>query len=175
MSCTCFSAHLDNPEDPSTWIAILLGGFVLIYLSVLRPMMRKRKDPLERPPARTGLAQQRAVERDMQHLLVEYEKMIRNMTAGAGHAGGQLEPLIREADEKIAAHAAGEASALAGRGRFGATRRPPRRSGRCSTPAGIDRDIGGPARRRGLRARRPGPVSPRTSPGAWVSRTGKSS
>ncbi len=71
-----------KPDDPTYLIAIGLGAFVLIYLTVLRPMLRKRKDPLERTPARTGLAQQRAVERDMQAFLVEYEQMIRNMTAG---------------------------------------------------------------------------------------------
>ena len=32
----------------------------------------KRKDPLDRPPAHLSLAQQRAVEREMSNLLVEY-------------------------------------------------------------------------------------------------------
>lgn len=89
-----------QPQDPSTWIAILLGGFVLLYLSVLRPMMRKKKDPLEQnTPMRIGLAQQRAVERDMQSLIVEYEKMIRNMTAGVDTRAARLEQLIQEAKD----------------------------------------------------------------------------
>ena len=104
---------LNQPADPTTYIAILLGGFVLLYLSILRPMMKKRKDPLEQPPARSGLAQQRAVERDMQHLLIEYEQMIRNMTAGVDTRAAKLEALIQEADEKIAALRALSAGAAA--------------------------------------------------------------
>jgi hypothetical protein len=90
-------------SDPTKWIAILLGGFALIYLVVLRPMMRakKGKDPLEQRPF-SGMAQQRAMERDMQILLVEYEKMIRNMTAGVDTRAVKLELLIKEADDKIA-------------------------------------------------------------------------
>lgn len=91
-------------EDPTAYIAMLLGGMVLIYLGVLRPMMRKRKDPLEQPsPRAAGLGQQRALEREMQHVLVEYEQMIRNMTAGLDTRAAKLELLIREADEKLAA------------------------------------------------------------------------
>jgi hypothetical protein len=100
----CFVA-IGQPggTDSTTWIAILLGAFVLLYLSVLRPMLRKRKDPLEQTPGRSGLAQQRAVERDMQGLLVEYEKMIRSMTAGVDTRAARLEQLIREADDKLTA------------------------------------------------------------------------
>jgi hypothetical protein len=113
-------------DDPTVYVAILLGGMVLLYLGVLRPMMRKRnKDPLEKQtPARTGLAQQRAVERDMQHLLVEYEQMIRNMTAGVDTRAAKLDLLIKEAEEKIqtlraliaAAEGGGGAAAAAGTG-----------------------------------------------------------
>jgi hypothetical protein len=95
-----FELAVKQPQDPSTWIAILLGGFVLLYLSVLRPMMRKKKDPLEQnTPVRTGLAQQRAMEREMQNLLVEYEKLIRNMTAGVDTRAARLEQLIQEAKD----------------------------------------------------------------------------
>jgi DNA-binding NarL/FixJ family response regulator len=90
-------------EDPTAYIAMLLGGMVLIYLGVLRPMMRKRKDPLEQPPRAAGLGQPRALEREMQHVLVEYEQMIRNMTAGLDTRAAKLELLISEADEKLAA------------------------------------------------------------------------
>jgi hypothetical protein len=105
---------LKPSNDPAAYIALLLGGMVLIYLAVLRPMMRKRKDPLENAPARTGFAQQRAVERDMQHLLVEYEQMIRNMTAGLDTRAAKLELLISEADEKLAALRAATAAAADG-------------------------------------------------------------
>jgi DNA-binding NarL/FixJ family response regulator len=99
----CLLAEAD--PDSTKWVAILLGGFALVYLIVLRPMMRggRKRDPLAQTPARTGLAQQRAVERDMQALLVEYEQMIRNMTAGLDTRAARLEALLHEADEKIAA------------------------------------------------------------------------
>ncbi len=94
-------------DDPSSWIALLLGGFVLVYLSVLRPMMRRKKDPLAREQplnmSRGALARQRDIERDMQGLLVEYERMIRNMTAGVDTRAARLEALMREADQKIEA------------------------------------------------------------------------
>ena len=125
---------LRQPQDPSTWIAVLLGGMVLLYLSILRPMMRKRKDPLERPAAGTGLAQQRAMERDMQNVLVEYEKMIRNMTAGLDTRAAKLETLIREADEKLAALRAANASA--GHGASSATPAAPAAFGPLFSPAG---------------------------------------
>lgn len=128
---------LKPAEDPTAYIALLLGGMVLIYLGVLRPMMRKRKDPLEREPARAGLGQQRAIEREMQHLLVEYEQMIRNMTAGLDTRAAKLEILIREADEKLAAlrAATGAASAAA-----------PNRAGASETVHGAARaeDLVGP-------------------------------
>jgi hypothetical protein len=108
---------LAQTDDNSTkWVAILLGAFGLVYLMVLRPMMRGRKrDPLENPPARAGLSQQRAMERDMQTLLVEYEQMIRNMTAGLETRAAKLEVLLREADEKLVElRAAASPGALAG-------------------------------------------------------------
>jgi hypothetical protein len=102
-----------KPDDPTYLIAIGLGAFALIYLVVLRPMLRKRKDPLERAPARTGLAQQRAVERDMQGFLVEYEQMIRNMTAGLDTRAAKLEVLIKQADDRIEALREATANAAA--------------------------------------------------------------
>jgi hypothetical protein len=94
-------------DDPSSVIAMLLGGFVLVYLAVLRPMLRRKKDPLSREQplnmSRGALARQRDIERDMQNLLVEYERMIRNMTAGVDTRAARLEALMREADQKIAA------------------------------------------------------------------------
>ena len=127
---------LKPSDDPTAYVAMLLGGLVVIYLAVLRPMMRKRKDPLERPTARTGLAQQRAVERDMQHLLVEYEKMIRNMTAGLDTRAAKLETLIREADEKLAALRAANAAAV--QGTNGSSPAPPAAFGPLFSPASAE-------------------------------------
>jgi hypothetical protein len=92
-----------TPDDSTFLIAIGLGAFVLVYLTILRPKMRGKKDPLEKQPFRSGMAQQRALERDMQSLLVEYEQMIRNMTSQLDTRASKLELLIKEADEKLAA------------------------------------------------------------------------
>lgn len=110
-----FLLALDAPSDSTKWVMIGLGAFVLLYLAVLRPMMRGKKDPLTAPRGGSGggigsLSSQRAVERDMQNLLVEYEQMIRNMTAGLDTRAAKLELLIREADEKLAALKAATAS-----------------------------------------------------------------
>jgi hypothetical protein len=83
------------------WTLIVLGAFALVYLSVLRPMMRK-KDPLDRPPAFASLSQQRSVERQMQNLLVELSEMARQISAQLDTRVAKLEALIKEADEKIA-------------------------------------------------------------------------
>ena len=124
----------DPPSDTTKWAMIGLGAFVLVYLVVLRPMMRGRKDPLATPPRGPGagggaasLSSQRAVERDMQNLLVEYERMIRNMTAGLDTRAAKLEALIKEADEKLAAleSATATAAAPAGAPSMPARRDPP--------------------------------------------------
>ena len=111
-----FLLVLGPPSDSTKWAMIGLGAFVLVYLIVLRPMMRGKKDPLASPPrgalgAGGGLGSQRAVEREMQNLLVEYEQMIRNMTAGLDTRAAKLEVLIKEADEKLAALKAANAAA----------------------------------------------------------------
>lgn len=92
-------ARLSQPE---IWVLLGLGVVALIYIVVLRPMMR-RKDPLERPPAFASLSQQRAVERQMQNLLVELSEMARQISAQLDTRAAKLELLIREADQKIAA------------------------------------------------------------------------
>jgi DNA-binding NarL/FixJ family response regulator len=112
-----FLLVLDAPSDTTKWVMIGLGAFVLLYLAVLRPMMRGKRDPLAAPPrgggGAGGLSSQRAVERDMQNLLVEYEQMIRNMTAGLDTRAAKLELLIKEADEKLAALRAATAAGAA--------------------------------------------------------------
>jgi DNA-binding NarL/FixJ family response regulator len=113
-----FLLQLGPPSDTTKWVMIGLGAFVLVYLMVLRPMMRgKKKDPLATPRGGGGirtLSSQRAVERDMQNLLVEYEGMIRNMTAGLDTRAAKLEMLIKEADEKLAALKAATAAGAGG-------------------------------------------------------------
>ncbi len=113
-----FLLALDAPSDTTKWVMIGLGAFVLLYLIVLRPMMRGKKDPLASPPrgalgAGGGLGSQRAVEREMQNLLVEYEQMIRNMTAGLDTRAAKLEELIKEANGLIASLKGAVASAQA--------------------------------------------------------------
>lgn len=97
----------DTPADPSSttsWAAIVLAILTIIYIVAIRPMKKKRdRDPLARQPNTTLLSQQRAIERDMTALLVEYEQMMRTMTAQIDMRTTKLELLIREADEKIAA------------------------------------------------------------------------
>jgi hypothetical protein len=88
-------------SQPEIWVLMGLGAAGLIYLTVIRPMMR-RKDPLEKPPAFASLSQQRAVERQMQSLLVELSEMARQITAQLDTRAAKLELLIKEADEKIA-------------------------------------------------------------------------
>lgn len=89
---------------PPPWVLLVLGGLTILYLTVIRPMRKgkKKPDPMEQPAARLSLAQQRAVEREMGNLLVEYEEMVRRMTAHLETRAAKLELLIREADEKIA-------------------------------------------------------------------------
>src|SRR5256885_1433185 len=86
--------------DYSTWIALGVGVLATGYL-VLRP--RSRKDPLERKPISSTLAQQRSVEQQMSNLLVELSEMARQISAGLDTRAAKLETLIAEADAKIAA------------------------------------------------------------------------
>src|SRR5688572_19735418 len=78
-----------------------VGMLALAYV-VLRPMLKRKRDPLERAPAQTSMAQQRAVERQMQNLLVDLTEMARQIGAQLDTRAARLEALIREADEKIA-------------------------------------------------------------------------
>jgi len=110
---------IGEPSETTKWVMIGLGAFALVYLLVLRPMMRAKKDPLAGPRGGAGIASlgsQRAVERDMQNLLVEYEQLIRNMTVGLDTRAAKLELLIKEADDKLAALKAATAAVTGGGG-----------------------------------------------------------
>ena len=83
------------------WILVAVAGATILY-TVIRPAMRKNKDPLSKPLSIAGLAQQRNVERQMQNLLVELSEMARQLTAQLDTRSQKLEMLLHEADQKIA-------------------------------------------------------------------------
>ena len=91
-----------NNFDASTRWWLLIAAVLTIVYAVMRPM-RKKKDPLARPPSNAGLAAQRAVERDMSNLLVELSEMARQVTGQLDTRAKKLELLIQEADERLAA------------------------------------------------------------------------
>jgi hypothetical protein len=88
-------------QDNAPYIILGLGAFVILYV-VVRPMLRRKKDPFNKPFRARSLAQQRSVERQMESLLVELSEMTRQMTAQLDTRAAKLEALIHEADEKIA-------------------------------------------------------------------------
>lgn len=76
--------------DPFTkWAVIALAMLTIVY-AVIRPWFR-RKDPLDRPPAFSSLAQQRSVERQMQNVLVDLSEMARQITAQLDTRAAKLE------------------------------------------------------------------------------------
>lgn len=89
--------HLDSFQK---WALICAGALTLLYI-VMRPFKKGRKDPLK-PSTNLSLAGQRELERQMTELLVELEKMARQMTAQLETRTHKLELLIKEADQKIA-------------------------------------------------------------------------
>ncbi len=86
--------------ENQTWLVYLLAGVTIAYV-VIRPMFRKKKDPLEKP-LNFSLSQQRAVEREMSNLLVELSEMVRQLTSQLDTRTAKLEVLIQEAEQKIA-------------------------------------------------------------------------
>jgi DNA-binding NarL/FixJ family response regulator len=100
---------LQTTLDPTAKWMIAASAVIVILLTVFRPLFRK-KDPLETAPSHKSLAQQRSVERQMEILVVELEKMARQITAQLDTRAAKLELLIKEADEKLAALAAAAAA-----------------------------------------------------------------
>jgi hypothetical protein len=88
-------------SPPQFWVFVGLGVMGLIYLAVIRPMMRRKADPLETRPAFSSLSQQRSTERQMQNLLVELSEMSRQISAQLDTRAARLEQLIKDADERI--------------------------------------------------------------------------
>lgn len=95
MTVWLLQSRFDLPQ----WVALCIGAMAVSYL-MLRS--RRRKDPLQKPPA-LSLSQQRSVERDMSNLLVELSDMARQISGQLDNRAARLELLIKEADEKIAA------------------------------------------------------------------------
>lgn len=91
-----------NLQSGGTTTLLLGAAVFLLGYVVLRPMMRRKADPLKTSPVVRGLAQQRSVERQMETLLVELSDMARQMTAQLDTRSAKLEILLREADETIA-------------------------------------------------------------------------
>jgi hypothetical protein len=90
-----------STKDPySQWTMVALA-IISIYFAVVRPMMKKKKDPLAKP-AQFGLSKERTVERQMQNLLVELSEMTRQITAQLDTRSQKLQLLIEEADKRIA-------------------------------------------------------------------------
>ncbi|HEY7089101.1 MAG TPA: hypothetical protein VH518_13485 [Tepidisphaeraceae bacterium] len=89
---------------PEQWWALIgLGAMALIYFTIVRPMMRRKADPLEKSAPFSSLSQQRSTERQMQNLLVELSEMARQISAQLDTRAAKLELLIQQAEEKIAA------------------------------------------------------------------------
>jgi hypothetical protein len=93
---------LDSFTDPEKrqWIALAVGMIAVTYLLFRGRGGARRKDPLEKPLF-SSLSSQRAVERQMQGLLVELSEMARQISAQLDTRSAKLELLIKEADQKI--------------------------------------------------------------------------
>jgi hypothetical protein len=90
--------------DTTTWILLCIAAGATMY--VMYRSRRRWKDPLSPkkvvPSTSLSPAQQRAVERQMQELLVELSDMSRQITGQLDTRAARLEVLIRQADERIA-------------------------------------------------------------------------
>ncbi len=100
MNLLLQSSGLMN-EKTMPYLILGFGALVIMYV-VVRPMMRRKKDPFEKPTYMRSLSQQRSVERQMENLLVELSEMSRQMTAQLDSRAAKLELLIKDADERLA-------------------------------------------------------------------------
>jgi hypothetical protein len=85
------------------WALIALAVATIFYATVIRPAMKRKKDPLAYKPIAGSLTKERTVERQMQNLLVELSEMTRQITAQLDTRSQKLQLLIQDADERIAA------------------------------------------------------------------------
>jgi hypothetical protein len=92
-----------TPQDPTLrWAFIALAVATIFYATIIRPAMKKKKDPLEYRPIAGSLTKERATERQMQNLLVELSEMSRQISAQLDTRAQKLQMLIQDADERIA-------------------------------------------------------------------------
>jgi hypothetical protein len=87
-------------QEQAPWLIIGAGVFLITYI-IIRPFMRRKKDPFDKPAFGRSLSQQRTVERQMESLLVELTEMTRQMSAQLDTRSAKLEHLLEEADRKI--------------------------------------------------------------------------
>ncbi len=92
-------AQFQSLDATTRWMLIGAASLTILY-AVMRPLRRK-KDPLARPPL-SSLSAQRSVEREMTALLVELSEMSRQITAQLDTRATKLELLIKQADERLA-------------------------------------------------------------------------
>lgn len=92
---------VSDTVSSQTWMLFAVAAVISLYAFFMRPMMRQKKDPLARSPARSNLARQRDVEKQMENLLVELSEMARQITAQLDTRAAKLEALLKEADQKI--------------------------------------------------------------------------
>ena len=96
-----FLTAFKNREDATQWVVLVVGVVAALYI-IMRPKMRKRRDPLEHVHKPMGVSQQRQIERDMNSLMVQMLDTARQMAAQLDTRAGKLEVLLREADETLA-------------------------------------------------------------------------
>lgn len=81
--------------------ALLLMGLSIVFILYLTFRKRYKGDPLNQP-FRVTLQQQKALERDMQSVVVELSEMTRQMMAQLETRAAKLELLMQDADAKLA-------------------------------------------------------------------------
>src|ERR1700677_5171549 len=87
---------------PQLWLLYVTGALTIVYAIFLRPMQKRKKDPLARTFQPGALSRQRDVEKQMETLLVELSEMARQITAQLDTRAAKLQGLLAEADKRIA-------------------------------------------------------------------------
>lgn len=87
-----------NATDTRTLILMGVSIAAVLYFTFRK---KRKRDPLGNLPFRTSMQQQKALERDMQNVVVELSEMTRQMTAQLETRAAKLDLLIQEADAKI--------------------------------------------------------------------------
>jgi len=110
-----FATSFPFSKDESTqWVVLAAGVLATLYVIMRSKSRAKRVDPLARQSGGIGLSQQRQIERDINHLMVEMLDTARQMTAQLDTRAARLEVLMKEADARLAALKAATGSTAAG-------------------------------------------------------------